>query len=192
MIGCRGGCVSSPQACSMTRFSQTCSEKSSHNQSQRDYWQRENIYYCTRARKSINTFGRETCWNWSARLYQAAAMYWGIVFVSCNFGLYGLTCSAGRRCCHNLSPRRGPSPVVWKASGSLQPDPEARRGECWQTPARWWATGGGNGSEEMVVFKSRDRKSLPVGMRSIWSGVTNLWPLGQKWQPWGFQFSPDI
>lgn len=103
-----------------------------------------------------------------------------MLFVSRNFGLYGLTCSAGRRCCHNLSPRRGPSPVVWKASGSLQPDPEARRGECWQTPARWWATGGGNGSEELAVFKSRDRKSLPVGTRSIWSRVTSLWPLGQN------------
>lgn len=67
---------------------------------------------------------------------------WGLMFDSSSISLCGLTCSAGRRCYHNLSPRTGPSPVVWKASGSLQPDPEARRGECWQTPPRWWAAGG--------------------------------------------------
>lgn len=157
-----------------TCFSEPCGEKSSHKQSQRDYWQREIIYYCTHARKNIHMFGRETCWDWSTGLHQAVVCcdVWGTGFVSCNFSLCGLTCSAGRRCCHNLSPRRGPSPVVWKASGSLQPDPEARRGECWQTPARWWAAWGGNGSEETVVFKSRDRKSLLVWVRSIWSGMT--------------------
>lgn len=51
----------------------------------------------------------------------------------------GLTCLAGRRCCHSPSPHRGPSPAVWRASGSHRPDPEARRGGCWQTPSRWLA-----------------------------------------------------
>lgn len=51
----------------------------------------------------------------------------------------GFTCLAGRRYCHSPSPHRGLSPAVWKVSGSLQPDPEAQRGECWQTLSMWWA-----------------------------------------------------
>lgn len=61
---------------------------------------------------------------------------WAHFYVSL---LVGLTCLAGRRCYHSRSPHRDPSPVAWRASGSLLPDPEARRGECWQTPSRWLA-----------------------------------------------------
>lgn len=59
-----------------------------------------------------------------------------------SLGGFGLTCWAGRRCYRSQSPRTGPSPAAWRASGSHRPDPEARRGECWQTPSRWQATGG--------------------------------------------------
>lgn len=62
----------------------------------------------------------------------------------------GCTCLAGRRCCHSRSPHRGPSPAVWRASGSHQPDPEARRGGCWQTHSRWLAKGG----EQWVRMKA--------------------------------------
>lgn len=49
------------------------------------------------------------------------------------------TCWAGRRSCRSPSPHIGPSPAVWRASGSPLPDPEAQKGGYWQIPSTWWA-----------------------------------------------------
>lgn len=90
------------------------------------YYCRQNMLCSTKTKASIYLFGAR------ALMFVKQAHFYISLLV-------GLTCLAGRRCYHSRSPHRDPSPVAWRAFGSLLPDPEARRGECWRTPSRWSA-----------------------------------------------------
>lgn len=174
----------------------TCSEKSSHKQSQRDYWQRGNIYYCTHARKNINTFGRETCWDWSSSLYQAvesAPMCGALCLfhatsasvsspvwlerdavITCHLTQVLLQLSEKLLVAFSLIQRHEGVNV-----GKLPPGNGLREERT--AEKRWLFSNHMTGSHfwlgEYILWELGE---------SIWSGVINLWPLGQNWQLRGF------